>query len=283
MVVRPLVAREVEQLVLQDRPAQGSAELVVDQLRVSLVDRCEVRPGLERIVAVVLEGRTVQVVGSALDLHVHRGAAREPLLGIEAVGDDVDGVDRFERRNVGRHVRQPDVGSGHTVDADVIRASAGSVDVEGQGARWIRGNRVRVFRHAEAGEGLEQALVVPPHRDRQILQCLRVQLRFHLGPVGLQGHGLSRYRDRFGYLSDLQRNIDAGHGIQGHVNVGLQELFETRKRNLHGVASGLDGRQAVITQFIRDAFAGLIGRFVRDRHAGARDRASAGILHVAND
>ena len=103
----------------------------------------------------------MEVVRAALDLHVDRGSAGEPLLRVEAVGDDVDGLERFERRDVGGHVRQPDVRRAHAVDADVVRAAGRAIHVEHQRARRIRRDRVRFGRRREAGQHPEQRLIVP--------------------------------------------------------------------------------------------------------------------------
>jgi hypothetical protein len=52
--------------------------------------------GLHPVVGRVLKHRTGQIVRAALDLHVDRRAASHPLIGIEAVGDHANRLDRFE-------------------------------------------------------------------------------------------------------------------------------------------------------------------------------------------
>ena len=55
-LARALVAEEVENLVLLDRPADGPAELVRDELRLRGVAVGEERVGQHVLVGVVLEG-----------------------------------------------------------------------------------------------------------------------------------------------------------------------------------------------------------------------------------
>ena len=100
-------------------------------------------------------------------------------------------------------MRQPDVGGAHPVDPDVIGAAAGAVDVEHQRARRVGRHRVRLRRRREARQHAEQVLIVPIHRDREIHQFPRLQLRAHLGAFGLQQRTLGRDGDRFTQLADL--------------------------------------------------------------------------------
>src|SRR5437867_1914734 len=76
-VVGALVAEEVEQPVLLDRPADGGAVLVVDVFRLGLASVCSPLVRLHVLVGMESEERTVDVVGTALDLQGDCGAARQ--------------------------------------------------------------------------------------------------------------------------------------------------------------------------------------------------------------
>ena len=232
-VARALVAREIEEAVAHDRAAERSAELVVFPIAFRRAGRREVAARAEPLVGVVLERRTVQRVGPALDLRVDRRAAGQTLLRVEAVGDDVDRFERFQRRNVGGDVRQPDVGRADAVDADVVRAAARAVHVEDERARGIGRHRVRFRRRREPGQHAEQVLVVAVDRDRQVDELLGLQLGAHFGAVRLQQGGLAGDGHRLGELADLQLGIGAGRRIQGHRDVGTREGPESRELDRH--------------------------------------------------
>ena len=83
----------------------------------------------------------------------------ESLFGVEAVGDDVQRLERIKGGHVTRDVRDPDVrriGPSNRM----LFALAGAVDVEDI-ARDGLVARVRIFRRGEAWQVLEQFLVIP--------------------------------------------------------------------------------------------------------------------------
>src|SRR5205085_11524533 len=104
------------------------------------------RLGLHALIRVVFENRAMQVVRAAFGLYVDSRASRQSLLGIEAVGHYVDGLDGFERRHIGHDVGELDHGRTRAVDTSIIRAAARPVHVEGQGVGWIRRYRLCVLR-----------------------------------------------------------------------------------------------------------------------------------------
>ena len=116
---RALPVGEEEQLVLLDRPAERAAELVLDVLGDFRPDE-EVVPRPQRAVGVEPVAGAMEGVGARLDRDAHGGAARHALLGVEAVGDDVDGLHRFGRRHVGHDVRQPGVAHRRAVEPRVV-------------------------------------------------------------------------------------------------------------------------------------------------------------------
>src|SRR4029450_486319 len=80
------------------------------------------------------EGAAAEIVGAGLGDDGYRCAAGHALLGIEAVGGDVDFLDAFDRRHVDRVVRHRHQDVGRTVDAGIVGATLLAVDVGGQGA-----------------------------------------------------------------------------------------------------------------------------------------------------
>src|SRR5260370_17251293 len=73
------VASEKEDLVPLDRPTEGSAHLIVDRLGLPLTGRViKERIRLDGVVVVGFEQRTVQGVGSALDLYFGASPSQKP-------------------------------------------------------------------------------------------------------------------------------------------------------------------------------------------------------------
>ena len=145
-----LVAEEVEGLVLLDRAADRAACLVVDELGLGVVAIAEVWIGLHVLVVVVPEARAVHFVGAALDLQVDGGTASQALLGVKRAGDDVDDLDRLQRRVDARHVGQIGVVARRSVDADVVGLVGSAIDRVAHSAGRVRGHRVSVGRGREA-------------------------------------------------------------------------------------------------------------------------------------
>ena len=73
---------------------------------------------------------TVKLVGSALNLYIHRGAACQSLLGIEIAGYGVYHLDGIRRRDIGGVFGNPDIELADTIDPDIISVFARSIDVE---------------------------------------------------------------------------------------------------------------------------------------------------------
>jgi len=82
----------------------------------------EERPGIERIAAIVLEERSVGLMGAALGPHGDISAPGEPAVGIETAGGDIHRLDGFERRIQGCDIRQPHIHEFRTVDAEVAKS-----------------------------------------------------------------------------------------------------------------------------------------------------------------
>ncbi len=282
-VVGPLVAQEVEQLLLLDRPAQRRAELVVDQLGLLPPRRYEEGLGLQAVAAVVFKHHPVQVVGAALGLHIDGGAAGQTGLGVETAGSHVHRFDGLQRGHVRGLVRQPDVDGLGAVNLSTVNAVAGAVDVESQGARRVRRNGVLVPRRAEPRHRDEEVLVVPAQRHREIVELVPVHLGPHFRPVGLEHGRGAGHRHRLRHRPDLQRYIHAGNAVGSGRDGGFGEGGEPLLVDPQRVAAGRDGREAVAPHLIGYGLAGLLGLGVGDRDVGAGDRGIAGVLHVADD
>ena len=169
----PFVAAEEEGAVLDDRPADGAAELVQLQQRlgpdrrdavVERADRVEVIARVERVVAQVLEHAAVEAVAARLgdDAHLAAGAGAE--LGRVAARFDAEFLDvlearlQLERRAVlAVHIARRGVDDRGTLDAVVLDdvlfvGPAREADVlPGAVARVLRAGRLQQqLRHLAA-------------------------------------------------------------------------------------------------------------------------------------
>ena len=115
---RGLDAQEVEQLVVLDRATERPAEHALVVFRFRLAGGQEEVPRTQLLGQEVLERDAVQRVGAALDLHVHRRAARHPLLGVEAARHHVDRFNRLNARGVGLQPLNPLVGRADAVETE---------------------------------------------------------------------------------------------------------------------------------------------------------------------
>src|SRR5205085_6787570 len=108
-ILGALITTKEKQLVLDDRAAQCSAVLVLNEFALRMWRWAEIVSGLQGLIGVIFESGAMKIICPALDLDVDGCAARQSLLSIKAVGDNVDRLDCFERRHVRRDVRQPDI------------------------------------------------------------------------------------------------------------------------------------------------------------------------------
>ena len=154
-----LVVGEPERLAADDRTAGGEAELVRQVL--ALLDAGAVGEevvGVQRVVAVELPHAAAELVGARLERRVEHRAAGAPVLGAERARQDLDLVDRVDRRldDVGDAAQEVDV-AGVVVDAVeqvvVLRRA---------GRRWRRTSAARARRAAAARRRRE------PREDRVV-------------------------------------------------------------------------------------------------------------------
>ena len=241
LVVGALVAAEEERRVADDRPADRAAELVLPRLRLGVAGRQEIRPRLQPLVVVIAEGRAVQLVAAALDAHVRRHAAGQAVVGVEAAGDDADRLDRLERRDVGGHVRQPQVVRDRAFDADGVGVLGGAAGAEDQAAGGVDRDRVHVLRRRHARDHHEQVLVVAADRHRQVRELLRRDLRAHVGAIGLQDLPLGADGDRVGERADDEHRADARHVVLRDGDAGGDRFLEAGQAHRDGEGAGRHG------------------------------------------
>ena len=274
VVADRLIADEVKDLVLLNRPSDGAAELVVTHLRlVAGVQRSIVephRPGFQVLVGEILEARSVKGIGSALGRHVDRGAAGEALLGVHAVGHDVHFLDRFERRDIGDDVRQLDVRGADAVDPRVVLIVAGPVDAELERARGVGRDGVRIDRRREPGQHPVDLLVVPAERHRQVGQVLRLEALVHLRGVRLQDRRFSADRDVVAHGADLEHHIDPRDGVDADRNFGLLERLEALLSGFEAVDAGRQIGEVVSAPFVGHCLANETSALIGGDHRGAR-------------
>ena len=283
VIARPFVAREKEEPLPLDRPAQSRPPLVEDEFPLVPIGRVEEVARAQVLVVVVLEKGAVKLVGAALELNIDCGAAGEPLLGVKAAGHDVDGLNRFERRNVGRDVREPGIGGGRAVDARVVDLIARAVYVERKRTRRVGLNRVNLRGGSKAGKGLVELLVVATQRHGQVLELFLGDLGPHLRAVGLKQRRHALDGDGLGDRAHLERHIDPRDVVERDRHVGLDELLEAGERNLERVASAPHRGKTEAPGVARHGGAGPVGFFMRDDHFRAGDGRSGRIRHVADD
>ena len=154
-------------------------------------------PRAEATVRVVTPADAVKVVPARLDAHIDRRAAREPLLGIESVGDDVHLLYGFGRRNVGRIARQPRVNDARAINLRVVLQTRDAVDVERHGPLRVTSSGVILGARAVdekasrapcgARNQIHQTLVVSTDtpEQRQVVDLPRRLRDVHVAPVGL--------------------------------------------------------------------------------------------------
>src|SRR5207249_1216819 len=148
----PIPTKKEKQLVLPDRATQGAARVIQNALAL-LGSALEELPGTERVVLMVQEAHTVELVGARLGDHGDGRAARHPLLGVETSRRDVDFLDGLRGRDVNSMVRQPDEDVGCAIHPCVVVVTVRAVDVEAQGPLRTVGDGVLESLSLRPGRG----------------------------------------------------------------------------------------------------------------------------------
>ena len=101
VLLRPLDGAEEVRLVEDDRAAERAAELIAPIVGLLDVgDLLAERARVQRLVAEQREGAAVIVVGAALGDDVHHAAVAAAVLGLEALGHEVELLNRLEREEL---------------------------------------------------------------------------------------------------------------------------------------------------------------------------------------
>ena len=190
-----------------NRPAEGAAELVRIERRLGGGEEI---PGVQRIVAIVLEHRSAEAIAAGPDREVHDGAAEHAELGGRVVGLDLEFLDRLERRrDVDERVQRLVVRDAvehvvvprprHAVDAVVHEAPGAG----GRGVLREVGEAARDRAGRQRDELLEQTPV-----QRQRLDLLVVDHLAELAGGAVDERRLGDDRDFFRHLPDLQRDVE---------------------------------------------------------------------------
>ena len=278
-----LVASEEERLVLDDRAAEGAAELVLAGLRFLLGRRQEVRPRLERLVVEVFEQGAAQRVGAALDQDVRGHPPRQPLISVERAGGHADRFDGLERRDVRGDVRQPEIVRDRPLDADRVRVACRAVRAERKAARGVDRHRVHVLGRRDARDRDEQVLIVAADRHRQVLELHRRDVGAHFGAVGLQDRRGRRNGHPFGNLSHLELGADAHDAVFRNSHVRCDELLEAGEVHPNRIGAWWDRRERDEAGAVRHTSPAEIGPLLRDGDVRAGDGAAALIARLDDD
>ncbi len=128
-----LIVTKEERLVLEDRAAQGAAELILFEVRLGPARAVvEEVVGIERVVPHELEGAAAQLVGPRLDLQVHDAAERAAELRGVGRGLHLELVERVDAREDDDRL-QPGLVVVHAVEHVVVVARALAVGRERRG------------------------------------------------------------------------------------------------------------------------------------------------------
>ena len=126
VVTQSLVGEEEKQLVLLDRPADTSSELpggvryADRRIVTSAVHAIEFVEGVQSRVVILEEPAAVELVGTGLRDYLHGGAGVAAVLGLVAVGDDLDLLHRFLVRADHRRAAPAKAVGAHAVQRKVV-------------------------------------------------------------------------------------------------------------------------------------------------------------------
>ena len=163
--------------------------------------------GVEALVVVELERRSLDLVGPGLGHDRHGGAAGHALLGVEVVRRHVDRVDRLGGSNIHQVVRQPDVDVRGAIRAGGVLIRALPVHVGRQRPRRRVGLGVVEPRRGRTGHQVEERLVIAELVERHRRDLGGFQLGRDVGLVGLQQLGCRLDVHHFGEGADLESEV----------------------------------------------------------------------------
>ena len=279
--IGPLVAGEEEQLVPEYRPTKRAAPLILHELGLVGVG-IEHVPRLERAVDVVLEESAVEVVRARFREHVDGCASSHAGLGVHAVGHDVDGLDRFQRRTVGHETRKPDERVAGAVNPGVVSLVGLSADRRHLRLLGIGGKRMGGSRRRHAGHERQQGRVVPDAGHRQVVDLLRVDLAANLRPIGLKRNRRGCYGHRLREGRQRQLRVGAGHRVRRDLHARGGDRRERVRANRHIVGPRLQVRKKEASTLVRFGLARQAGAGMLGAYRGSDHRQTAWVGDVAD-
>ena len=186
-----------------------------------------------------------QLVRARLQRHVHDAAGGAAVLRIVAVGDDLEFLDRVDRRHVGDVVAALNRVVRRAVEQELVVAVLTAVDrpvgnravVEGA---LVDGGTVVGDAGRQVGQHERVARV-----ERQLVDAIVVD---HQPAIGLGGFEDRRFRDDADLLAqfaELELKVHRGGLAQLEAHVRLTDLSEPGELRCHGVETGFQKRNGV--------------------------------------
>ena len=280
-----VVVGKKEGAVLDDRTADGPAELVLLERRLGLPGT--IGEEVVRIKAVVAQeavGHAVEGVAARLGDHVDLSARVASLLGRVEIGLDLEFLDRLDVGTHHDHQRQPGV----VVDA-VVQIVVGVLAVPvheqfGAGTQVV-GARAAHDRAAHAAAGprnsgrqrreLHEVAAV----QRQLLNLPLLDDRPEDRRLGLEQRGPAHNLDGFAHQPHRQLQVDLGALVDLQLDARPLDLAKPRELDAQAVQPGRQRREAVRSAVASRGDAGDAGGFVGHGDGDARDDAAAGIAN----
>ena len=183
----PLIIAEEEELVVNDRSAEGEAG--VEELRRGF-QVCEVLARVGRIRVAEHERASFDLVGARLQGDVRHRPARPPELRVVVARRHAHRLERIGGGN--DHLQQ----SGLVIvveplDQRVVRQTRLAVDFHGQRILRVEEGRVFTVRTRRARHCDQDALEIPVEGERHVAHHLRFDDTARIGAVGLQDRALT--------------------------------------------------------------------------------------------
>jgi len=180
-------------------------------------------------------------------------------------------------------VRQENEDVDGAVKARAVVVAVRAVDVGDQGAGRGIVDRVEEAARVGAGDQVDEVLVVAIGGRREVLQRAVAELDVHVGLVRLQDAGGGGNLDRFGDQADLQGDVDAGDGVDGHHHAVLDEGAEAGLGQPELVVAGEKVLEEIAAGFVAVGPPLLAAGGVGNLYSGRWNRGTAGVQDRAHD
>ena len=238
VLLRALERGEEVRAVLDDRPAEGPAVLVpAVVLLVDVGQLLRLGPGVHRVIAERREEAALEIVRAALRHDVHHAAVAAAVLGLVALGDEVEFLDGLEREQLQEPAdRVVVVVAAVNLVVDVAAVAAGNL------GRLLRAlGRVRVEPHRDAGNRHRQVRELPAV-ERQRLDLVHVDHAAHRRRGGFEQRRLARHRHRLRHRRDRELDVEVQRlGDVEHQVLALQFGEPGELQREVGLADGQRG------------------------------------------